>query len=204
MPKIDLRKEMKALYSPSAKAPELVEVPPLRFLMVDGVGDPNTRPEFGQATEVLYSLSYTLKFMLKKGPEAIDYGVLPLEALWWAGDSATFRLDDRTDWHWTAMIAQPQWITEALLQEAVAQVRKKKDLPALPLVRMERYHEGLSAQIMHLGPYAAEAPTIARLHEFISAQGYRCAGKHHEIYLSDPHRSAPEKMRTIIRQPVSK
>ncbi|MBN1935696.1 MAG: GyrI-like domain-containing protein [Anaerolineae bacterium] len=201
---LDLKKELEHLYNPSAKQPAIVDVPAMNFLMIDGAGDPRTAQGYRDAVQALYSLSYALKFLLKKGEGGVDYAVLPLEGLWWADDMAGFSLDRRGDWRWTMMIAQPEWITADLVQAALAQVARKRDAPvALPQIRFEAYHEGLSAQIMHIGPYAAEAPTIAALHQFIHEQGYALRGKHHEIYLGDPNKTQPENLKTVIRQPVA-
>jgi hypothetical protein len=188
------------LYKPSKKDFSIVEVPSMNFLMVDGHGNPNTAPEYAQAIEALYSMSYTLKFALK--PSGIDYGVPPLESLWWMEGVEGFDPLNKDDWGWTAMIMQPKWVTEPLVEEMRLEVAKKKELPALPLMRFEDFHEGLSVQILYIGPYADEGPTIARMHEHVIGKGYRLHGKHHEIYLGDPRRSAPEKLRTIIRQPI--
>lgn len=198
---LDLKKELKYLYKPSVKQPEIVTVPPLSCLMIDGTGDPNTAQAYKDAVAALYSAAYTLKFAFKKG-RGIDYPVMPLEGLWWADDMATFSTDDKSNWLWTMLIVQPDVVTEADFAQTVADLKVKKPAPALDLLRLATFDEGESAQIMHIGPYSAEAPTIARLHEFIAAQGYALSGKHHEIYLGDPSRSAPEKLKTIIRQPV--
>lgn len=200
--KIDWKKELKHLYRPSARAPVAVDVPAMNFLMIDGAGDPNTAQEYQQAVEALYAVAYALKFMVKKGPAAVDYGVMPLEGLWWVDDMRQFSVDDKGVWQWTMMIMQPEHVTETLLEEALEQVRVKKDPAALARMRFESYHEGLSAQIMHVGPYAAEAPTIEKIHRFIAENGYQLRGKHHEIYLGDPRRTAPERLKTIIRQPM--
>ena len=198
---LDPRKDFKTLYGPPSKAPVIVDVPAMNFLMVDGHGDPNTSAAYADALQALYSVAYTLKFMLKKGA-GLDFGVAPLEGLWWAGDMDAFKAATKDDWDWTMMIMQPPQITPDLVSEAARQAAAKKDLPALPLLRFDRFHEGLCAQVMHIGPFAAEAPTIERLHAFIEAQGYALRDKHHEIYLSDPRRAAPDKMKTVIRQPV--
>jgi hypothetical protein len=206
MKKIDFKKELKLLYSASAKEPSIVDVPEMSFLMIDGEGDPNTAKAYSDAIEALYAVAYTLKFMIKKGQTAIDYGVMPLEGLWWTDDMSRFSTDNKDIWKWTAMIMQPEFVTEELFQEASREVKKKKDPPALPKMRLEDFHEGLSAQIMHIGPYSAEGPTIEKLHKFIGEQHYKFEGttqKHHEIYLGDPRRSAPEKLKTIIRQPIT-
>jgi hypothetical protein len=203
MERIDLKQTLKQLYRQSADAPSIVEVPELPLLMVDGTGNPNTAPAYAEAVEALYSVAYTLKFMLKKGPAGLDYAVMPLEGLWWADDPAAFISADKDAWHWTMMIVQPEAVTHELVRQAASQAAQKKILPALVRLRLQRFHEGPAAQILYLGPFAAEGPTIERLHQFIAQQGYERRGKHHEIYLSDPRRTAPERMRTIIRQPIA-
>jgi hypothetical protein len=205
MEKLDLKKDQKHLYAPSAKAVALVDVPPMNFLLADGSGDPNTGPAFHEAVEALYGLAYTLKFMVKKG-QGIDYAVLPLEGLWWAEDMGAFAPEtmDKSRWLWTLMIRQPEQVTPGLFEQAREQVQKKKALPYLDQVRWENYAEGPSAQILHVGPFSEETATIQKIQAFMKEQGYDFNGKHHEIYLSDPRRTAPEKLRTIIRQPVKK
>ncbi len=202
MKKLDLKKDLRSFYKASAKDVALVEVPQMNFFMIDGVGDPNTSPDYRDAVEALFSLSYTLKFMIKKGTMAIDYSVMPLEGLWWADDMTDFTNGNKDHWQWTAMMMQPEFITPDLVAEARAQTEKKKNLPALPKVRCETWREGRVAQTLHIGPFAEEAPTIERVHRFIEESGLERAGKHHEIYLSDIRRAAPEKWQTIIRQPV--
>jgi len=204
MPKIDFKKELKHLYGPSAKKFEVVDVPPMNFLMIDGHGDPNTAQEYKDAVEALYAVAYALKFMSKK-EKGVDYGVPPSEGLWWVENMEEFTTEDKSAWDWTMMIMQPEWITQEMVEEAVKQVEKKKNLPALSKLRLETYHEGLAVQILHIGSYDDEAPTIAKMHhEFMPENGYEPAGKHHEIYLSDPRKVAPEKLKTILRQPVRK
>ena len=203
MQKIDYKKELKHLYKPSAKKAEIIEVPAMNFLMIDGKGDPNTAPAFAEAVEALYALSYALKFRVKKGSIGVDYGVMPLEALWWTEDMTTFSVEDKGAWSWTVMIMQPELITGAMVEEAITQVQDKKNPAALPLVRFEEFAEGTAAQILHIGPFSEEGPTIAKLHAFIEESGYRREGKHHEIYLSDIRRAAPQKWKTIVRQQIS-
>lgn len=203
MKKIDFKKELKLLYKPSAKKVEIVDVPQMNFLMIDGEGDPNTAQVFQDAVEGLYGLSYTLKFIIKKGALGIDYGVLPLEGLWWTDDMLSFSTDDKSNWKWTLMIMQPEYITQALFEEACAKVKKKKHPVALSKIRFESFTEGKAAQIMHIGPFSEEGPTIEKVHNFIRSNGQKLSGKHHEIYLSDIRRAAPQKWKTIIRQPVS-
>jgi hypothetical protein len=201
--KIDLARGFRELYAPG-REPAAVEVPEFSFLMVDGHGDPNVAPEYGHAVEALYSVSYTLKFALKRGPQGLDYRVMPLEGLWWVPDMSTFTIEDKSAWDWTMMIRQPEQVDEDLFEQALAKATGKKELPAANLLRLERFSERLAAQVMHTGPYAAEGPAIQRLHAFIADQGYERAGKHHEIYLSDPRRAAPEKMKTVLRQPMAR
>ena len=203
MKKIDLKKELKHLYGATAKTIAVIDVPAMNFLMIDGEGDPNTSDDYRGAVEALFTVSYTAKFMIKKGPAAIDYGVMPLEGLWWTDDPAAFSPDNKDVWQWTAMIMQPEWITAELAVEAGERAAKKKALPALPNVRFQTFEEGKAAQILHVGPYAEERPTIARLHDLIAEEGLSRAGRHHEIYLGDPRRTAPAKLKTIIRQPVA-
>lgn len=200
--KIDPAKESRQLYS-AGHQPALVDVPEFLFLMVDGHGDPNVSADYGQAVEALYSVSYAIKFALKRGPQELDYRVMPLEGLWWVPDMSQFSIEQKADWGWTMMIRQPDEVDEDLFDEAVRKAAVKKSLPAASLLRLERFTERLAAQIMHIGPYAEEGPTIQRLHAFIADQGHDLVGKHHEIYLSDPRRAAPEKMKTIVRQPVA-
>ena len=201
MKKIDFKKELSYLYKASAKEVVLVDVPALNYLMIDGEGDPNQSAAYADAVEALFSISYTIKFLVKKGELAIDYGVMPLEGLWWADDMSQFSVDDKSNWKWTMMIMQPQFVTSAIVEEAMTSVQKKKGLAALSQMRFESVTEGLCAQILHIGPFTEEGPTIERVHEFIDARGTK-TGKHHEIYLSDIRRAAPEKWRTIIRQPL--
>jgi hypothetical protein len=201
MEKIDFKKKFKDLYNPSKKDISVVDVPPMNFVMFDGKGDPGKTPEFQKGVEALYTVAYTLKFMLKKRGGRPDYTVPPCEGLWWAGDMTAFSANRRCEWKWTIMIMQPDFVTKALIDEAVAEAKKKKDLPALAKVRFERFAEGKCVQIMHVGPYADEWPTIERMHRFIAEHGWQLRGKHHEIYLSDPRKTAPEKLKTVIRHP---
>jgi hypothetical protein len=201
MEKIDYRKKLKHLYQPSAKEIVIVNVPKMNFLMVDGEGDPNTSQSYVEAIEALFAVAYTLKFMIKKGPRAIDYGVMPPEGLWWTDDMSTFSMKDKSNWKWTMMIMQPGVVTKTLVAKAIAEVQKKKDPAALGKVRFEALAEGKCAQTLHLGPFSAEGPTIQKVHQFIDARGQR-VGKHHEIYLTDIRKADPAKWKTIIRQPM--
>jgi len=202
MVKIDFKKELKHLYLPSAKKFLLVDVPLMNFLMIDGHGNPNTAREYQEAIEALYAIAFKIKFISKKGLDK-DYVVPPLEGLWWARDMNVFISGDKDHWDWTMMIMQPEWITVDMFKEAYKQVKKSKNPSALKKLRLEAYQEGLSLQIMRIGSFDDEAPTLAKLHnEFIPQNGYIEAGKHHEIYLSDPRKISPEKLRTVLRQPV--
>ncbi len=201
METLDWKKDLKHLYAPSAKVPELVEIPAMHAVMVDGAGDPNGSKDFQDAVEALFSLSYTIKFMLKKRGGPV-YAVMPLEGLWWADNPKVFARGDRDEWRWTLLIGQPDFVTGEDFREAADELARKKNPPALPKVRYELIREGRAAQIMHIGPFSAEGPTVARLHAFIGESGLHPDGKHHEIYLSDFRRTAPEKLRTIIRQPA--
>jgi hypothetical protein len=189
------------LYQATA-TPRIVEVPSIPFLMIDGAGDPNVAIEYRDAISALYSLAYTLKFSVKK-MFSFDYHVFPLEGLWWTEDMAAFSVARKSDWSWTMMIAQPEPVTVEVVDAAAAQLRTRKSLPALERVRFSQFAEGRAAQVLHRGPYADEGPTVERLHRFIREQGGTFDGrqqKHHEIYLSDPGRTAPERLRTIVRQ----
>jgi hypothetical protein len=203
MEKLDLKKNLKYLYEPSAKVFSIVDVPLMNFIMIDGHGDPNTSPEYTESLQALYTAAYTLKFKVKKELE-VDFPVMAAEGLWWMDDMREFSQSRKDDWKWTMMIMQPEIITLQLFAQAVDEALEKKGLPALSRLRLERYNEGLAAQIMYFGPYANEGPTIARLHQFIEESGHVRFGKHHEIYLGDPRRTAPEKLRTVIRQPMRK
>lgn len=203
--KIDLKKQLKYLYNPSAKKAEIVDVPMMNFLMIDGQGNPNTSPDYQAAVEALYGTAYTLKFACKN-QLGRDFTVMPLQGLWWGLPKHTgvFTEADKDLFQWTMMIMQPDFVADEMVTAAVEEVDRKKGLPALAKLRFEPFAEGLAVQILHIGPYDAEGPTIERLHSFAEAQGYRLRGKHHEIYLSDPRRAAPEKWRTILRHPVEK
>ena len=201
MEKIDFKKTMKALWQPPAGRFVLVEVPRMQFAMVDGKGDPNTAPAYARAVEWLYSVSYPLKFMSKK-ELGRDYTVPPLEGLWWADDMASFLTRDKGAWSWTMMIMQPDWITPRMFDAAIEKaVAKRGDAPQT--LRLEAFEEGLCVQILHVGSYDDEGPVIRRLHEeCLPENGLVETGHHHEIYLSDPRKVAPEKLRTVLRQPV--
>ena len=199
MEKFDLKKEYAQLWKASAKEPVILNVPKLNYLMVNGHGDPNTSEMFQQAIEALYGTAYTLKFTLKG--EGKDFGVSALEGLWWMKNMADFSSDNKDEWLWTLMILMPPFVNETQTDKAKTTVKATKNNPLIDSLRFESFEEGQCAQILHLGPYSTEEPTIKKLHEFIKQNGKNLKGKHHEIYLGDPRRSAPEKLKTIIRQP---
>jgi hypothetical protein len=199
--KVDLKKELKQFYQASAKEVVQIDVPAFTFLMVDGQGDPNTSQDFAQAVEALFGVAYTVKFMVKKGPLRLDYAVMPLEALWWSDDPAAFAAGDKARWKWTGMIMQPDFVAQPVIDEAVAEVTRKNKAPGVAGLRCRTFSEGRCAQVLHVGPFSEEGPTIRRLHEFIDARSVR-VGKHHEIYLSDIRRADPSKWKTILRQPM--
>ena len=209
MSKIDFKKEWKHLYKPSVKEFEVVDVPPMQYLMIDGHGNPGVVQEYKDALEALYAVSYKLKFASKKGLGK-DYVVPPLEGLWWAEDMESFTTQrDKSQWDWTMMIMVPDWITQEMVDRVIEDVSKKKDLPALAKLRLETLEEGLCVQIMHHGSYDDEAPTLHKLHhEWIPGNGYEMVGKHHEIYVKagDPRKGPvdPAKLRTVLRQPIRK
>ncbi len=203
MKKIDFKREFKELYYPSTKEVSIVDVPRMNFLMIDGQGDPNTSQEYQDAIEALFPVSFRVKFISKK-EKSKDYVVMPLEGLWWVDDMENFSIEDKSAWKWTSMIMQPDFITNSMIDRAIKEVKEKKNPPALSKIRFDSFHEGLSAQIMHIGPYSAEGPTIEKLHGFIEDEGYKMRGRHHEIYLNDVRRTKPERLKTVIRQPIKK
>ncbi len=202
MEKIDFKKKLKPLYAPPKGRFSEVDVPELRYLMIDGKGDPGTAQEYADKVQALFSVAYPLKFASKK-ELGRDYAVPPLEGLWWADDMNAFVAGKRDEWRWTMMIMVPDWIDAEMVERIKAEVKAKKAPVAIDDLRLERLTEGRSVQIMHIGSYSEEAPVLARLHsEYMPANGLTFNGKHHEIYLGDPRRTAPEKLKTILRQPV--
>ncbi|PPK98169.1 hypothetical protein CLV92_102322 [Kineococcus xinjiangensis] len=200
--KYDVKRVHRHLYRAPREEFVLVDVPPSTVLAVDGRGDPNTSPEYVEAVEALFSVAYALKFLSRRERER-DFTVAPLEGLWRAADTASFIRRDKDGWEWTMLIAQPGWITAEEVERARAAAGRRKRLPALELLGLRTLDEGLSAQILHVGPYDDEGPVLARLHrEFMPARGLTFGGDHHEIYLRDARRTPPGKLRTILRQPV--
>jgi len=201
MSKIDYKKEYKELYNPSAKEVSFVDVPKFNYLMVDGKGDPKTSKEFKEAIETLYPVAYSIKFDIKKN-ESKDFGVMPLEGLWWAENVRDFDPEsgNRNNWQWTLMIMQPELVSEKHFQRALEAV-EKKNLPAITKIRFESLDEGTSTQIMHIGPFSEEGDNIKKIHQAIWDKKGSENGEHHEIYLSDMRKVAPSKMKTVLRQP---
>lgn len=202
--KYDVKRDRRELYGASARDFAIVEVPAMTYLAVDGHGDPNTSTAYAEAVEALFGVAYTLKFRSKR-ELGRDFVVAPLEGLWRADDPETFVTRQKDAWSWTMLIAQPDWIEEGMVADAVAAVRAKGDWPSpgLDLLQLRELREGRSVQILHIGSYDDETPTLARLHhEWMPQHGLTFNGDHHEIYLSDARRTAPEKLRTILRQPV--
>ena len=204
MDKLDLLKQKKGLYSAFLNKVSFLTIPPLKYLMINGEGDPNTSQLYKNSLQALYALAYGLKFAIKKGTPSIDFKVMPLEGLWWVEDMNLFSVKNKEDWKWTMMILQPDMINEGLVKEICDQVVRKKGLVLAKNVRFEQYTEGDCAQLLHLGPYSAEGDNIEKLHKTILEHGYQRKGKHHEIYLNTPLKTAPEKLKTIIRQPIEK
>ncbi|WP_116654934.1 GyrI-like domain-containing protein [Pelagibacterium sediminicola] len=202
--KVDFRKAMKPLYGPTIRQGlHIVDVPPMRFLMIDGKGDPNTAADYRDALETLYPVAYAIKFA-SKTELGRDYVVPPLEGLWWADDMKTFITREKRKWQWTMMLMVPEWVGPKVIDAAIVRVGRKKNMPkALGKLRVELLEEGRAAQVLHIGPYDDEGPVLEKMHRaFIPAQGLTMVGKHHEIYLSDPRRVVAAKLRTVLRQPV--
>jgi hypothetical protein len=203
MEKIDLKKKYRQFYHPSSTAPEIVDIPEFQYLMIDGIGMDFGNETSQDAIQALFGVAFKIKF-LSKEERGIDYGVMPLEGLWWADDMNDFINGNRVKWRWTYMIMQPEFVTSDLLRAAIEEVKKSKTNTALERLRLEGYPEGISAQIMHIGSFAKEHPNIMKVHQFIEDNQGTFEDrrrKHHEIYLSDFRKTAPGKMKTILRQP---
>lgn len=203
MGKIDYKKQLKDFYQAKLDKPVVVHVPKMNFIMIDGKGDPNTSQEYIDAIQTLYPVAYTIKFTSKNKYDK-DFGVMPLEGLWWTENMADFNPTDKSNWLWTAMIMQPDVVTEDIYNQAIKQVREKKSPKSLDKLRFTSYDEGRAAQVMYVGPYSDEGSTILELHKFIKEQGGALDESnkhHHEIYLGDPRRTDPSKLKTVIRQP---
>jgi len=203
MDKIDYKKKLSEIYQAKVTKPVVIKVPKMNYIMIDGHGDPNTSKEYIDAIQTLYPVAYAIKFMCKR-ELGVDFGVMPLEGLWWTENMEDFNANNKSNWLWTAMIMQPDIVNKAMFEGAIKQVSEKKKLELLNIVRFEAYDEGRSAQVMYVGPYSDEGPTILALHDFIKLQGGKLDKTnkhHHEIYFSDPRRTDQSRLKTIIRQP---
>jgi hypothetical protein len=200
MEKIDLKKDLKHLYQPSRIHAVQVDVPTMNYLMIDGEGDPNTSQTYADAVEALFTVSYAVKFGVKR-TTGIDYRVMPLEGLWWADDMSKFSVEDKSNWKWTLLMLQPDFVPQETIESAISDVKKKKNPSAIGKLRFETWNEGKCAQILHIGPFSEEGPTIEKVHKYIDSSS-QLRGKHHEIYLSDIRKANPAKWKTIIRQPM--
>jgi hypothetical protein len=195
----DVKKDLKQLYAPKNTDWALLDVPEQQFLAIDGRGNPNTAESYKRAVEALYAFAYTIKMTAKRAGE--DFVVGPLEGLWWAEDYAAFTVRAKDSWQWTMLISLPEAVGEDAVEEARESVRRKKKIDAP--VRLEKLREGRCAQALHVGSYDDEGPLLARLHgEFLERQGLEPTGLHHEVYLGDPRRVEPAKLKTVLRQPV--
>ncbi len=201
--KLDFRKEQPALYGGKAGAITTVDVPGMKYLMVDGTGDPNTAHEYKDAIETLYAVSYGVKMPFKKKHPAKDYIVPPLEGLWYMDDMSLFSMENKPDWKWTMMIRVPDYVPDDDVAKAIGDVRRKKNPASIDKVRLDHLDEGTCVQALHVGPYDAEPPLIKKMHEWIKDNGHKERGKHHEVYISDVRKIAPEKLKTVLRQPFS-
>ncbi|MFC1662569.1 GyrI-like domain-containing protein [Patescibacteria group bacterium] len=211
MKKIDYKKDFKQFYLPSAKEPVIIKVPKMNFLMVNGKGgNPSKNKDFSNAIEAIYSVAYTIKFTLKFAKVGPEYTVPPLEALWWTSDGSLINVKKPDKWRWSVIMTQPAHVTQKHVRDAIklimerAAKKKKTTSPVLKVIKLGPFTEGECVQIMHIGPYSAEDANIKKMHDFAFNQGYKLTGKHHEIYISDPRRVAPSKIKTVLRQPVKK
>ena len=198
--KVDLKEDYKPIFSASTKEVTFVGIPAFNFLKIDGAGDPNT-PAYQEAVKALYSITYAIKFANKSNEDTFDFTVPPLEGLWWCDDMKQFSVDKKDEWFWTLMVLQPDFISKAVFEQGMIQYSNKKKLSVLPAIRLEMLSEGKAVQSLHIGPYSTEGPLIASIHQYIKAKGCVLHGRHHEIYLNNPGKTAPEKMKTLIRQP---
>jgi hypothetical protein len=203
-PKTSLIDQWKRIYQPSAKEPALLEIPTANYLMIDGSGSPNSNPRYQAAIQTLYPLAYGLKFAVRKQKD-IDYGVMPLEGLYWGTPKGQthFTEADKELWSWTLMILQPQWVTQELYEAQFKEVKRKKSPLLIDEIRFESFTEGLVTTLLHIGPFDSEERNVLRMHQFAFDQGYELSGKHHEIYLNDFTKTAPERLKTVLRHPVT-
>lgn len=201
MEKIDFKRRLKHLYSPSNKVINIVDVPEMKFLSIDSYRDTEFN-NFQEASETLARLSYTIKFIIKRSNLVIDYISMPLECLWCNSDKRMINIENKNSHGWTLCIMQPEFITEEVVKEGIERTKKKKASSYLEKVRLNSFKEGISLQIMHIGQYEEENETIDKIQAYLDVNGYELCGKYHEIYLGDPRRARPENLKTIIRQPI--
>lgn len=201
---INFKQTFKAYYSPKAGKPEIITPPKMQFLMIDGQGNPNDSVVFQNAIQVLYAVAYGLKFSRKKAGLTPDFSVGTLEGLWWVKEGKEFAIGAKHDWVWTLMIWMPDFITKQDITQQLAVVKAKKPDLAFDTLRLESFNEGTCVQIMHVGPYSEEEASVTLMDNYAQEHGYRQSGKHHEIYMGDPRRAAPDKLKTIIRHPITK
>lgn len=204
MEKLDLKKELKSFYKPSRNKTEIVTLPEFNYAMVSGKGNPNDNPDFENAVGALYSVCYTMKFACKKLPGKGDFVVMPLEGFWYMESGNDFNLENKDEWLWDLGILLPDFIGEELFEKSKGEAFRKKGHPEIKNVSFVKITEGLSMQTLYVGPYSEEHEVIAGMHKFAENNGYKLRGKHHEIYLGDPRKTAPEKLKTILRQPLDK
>ena len=203
--KLDYKKEFPDLYKPSLKEPTIIKIPKMMFFMIDGTGDPNTSEEYKEIVQLLYNISYALKMkVIKKETPSKDYVVPPLEGLWYMPKMEEWSMDEKDKWEWTMMIRIPDFVKDSQIKKAMKILKETKNPSSFSKLRYEQYNEGICVQIMYLGPYDEEPPTIKKMHQFAEKNGYNLNGHHHEIYLSDPRRVEPERLKTILRQPIIK
>ncbi len=203
--KLDYKKEFPDLYKPSLKEPVIIKIPKMMFFMIDGTGDPNTSEDYKEIVQLLYNISYTLKMkVIKKETPSKDYVVPPLEGLWYMPKMEEWSMDEKDKWEWTMMIRIPDFIKDSQIKKALKILKETKNPSSFSKLRYEQYDEGTCVQIMYLGPYDEEPPTIKKIHQFAEKNGYNLNGHHHEIYLSDPRRVEPERLKTVLRQPIIK
>ncbi len=202
--KLDLKKKFPKLYNPSAKSPVILAIPPMKFFMIDGKGNPNTAQEYKDAVETLYNVSYMLKMkVVKVKSNTRDYTVPPLEGLWYMDDMNKFKADNKEEWKWTMMIRIPDHVSDSEIAKGLELTKKLKDPPLFDKLRVEDYDEGTVVQILYFGAYSEEHDTIVSLHTYAKEHNYQLRGHHHEIYLSDPRRTKPERLKTVLRQPIT-
>lgn len=208
---IDFMKQDKALYLPKTE-PEIIHIPKMKFIMVDGKGQPEGGPpehntEFQNAFSALYGIAYSIKMSYKKGDEPAGYQnfkVAPPEGLWWMEDGKAFDMKRPEEWRWTLMLRMPEFVTPEVVAGYAEQLNQKKKTSIYSNVRLEEYEEGDVVQLMHIGPYDQEGPNIEKMLDYAKEKGYQLRGKHHELYYGDPRRTAPERLKTVLRQPVQK